>query len=74
MYVCICKQVTERQIHDAVENGACSFKDVRLELGVGTECGECKCHARQCIRQASKNSSDSIYTPLTPAFDLSTSA
>lgn len=74
MYVCICKQVTEGEIHDAVNNGARSFKDVRIELGVGTECGECKCHARQCIRQAHKNSTESAYTSLHPAFELSTSA
>ena len=74
MYVCICKQVTEGEIHEAVGNGANSFKDIRTELGVGTECGECKCHARQCIRQARKNSSESAYTPLNPAFELSTSA
>ena len=74
MYVCICKQVTESDIHDAVENGACSFKDVRSELGVGTDCGECKHHARQCIRQARKESSDPLYTPLVSAVELTTTA
>ena len=74
MYVCICKQVTERDIVAAVENGACSFKDVRIELGVGTECGECKCHARQCIREARNSPSDEVYSPLGDNLGLSTSA
>lgn len=74
MYVCICKQVTERDIHEAVDNGACSFKDVRTELGVATDCGECKQHARQCIRQARKNTSEPIYTPISTAIEITTPA
>ena len=74
MYVCICKQVTENDIHDAVDNGACSYKDVRSELGVGTQCGECKQHARQCIRQARKNSSEPVYSPLASSIELTTTA
>ncbi len=50
MFVCICKQVTDRQIEEAVNNGAASFSDVQSELGVATKCGECKNHARQCMR------------------------
>ena len=74
MYVCICKQITERDIQTSVDNGACSFKDIRGELGVGTECGECKQHARQCIRQARKDSSEPIYSPLVSAVELTTTA
>ena len=65
MYVCICKQVTERDILEALDNGACSFKDIRSELGISTECGECKNHARQCIRQARKDDCDTIFPPAT---------
>jgi len=50
MFICICKQVTDGQIKDAVNNGASSFSDVQSELGVATQCGECKNHARQCMR------------------------
>ncbi|MDW3096446.1 MAG: (2Fe-2S)-binding protein [Gammaproteobacteria bacterium] len=50
MFVCICKQVTDRHIEEAVNNGASSFSDVQSELGVATQCGECKNHARQCMR------------------------
>lgn len=74
MYICICKRVTESEIHEAVDQGACSFKDIRTELGVGTECGECKCHARQCIRQARQKSSEPILSSLTTSIDLTTTA
>ncbi|MFK8027631.1 MAG: (2Fe-2S)-binding protein [Gammaproteobacteria bacterium] len=50
MFICICKQVTDGQIKDAVNNGASSFTDVQSQLGVATKCGECKNHARQCMR------------------------
>jgi|APFre7841882724_1041349.scaffolds.fasta_scaffold110911_3 bacterioferritin len=29
MYVCICRQVTDRDIHDAVAQGACRMRDLR---------------------------------------------
>ena len=67
MYVCICKQITDRDIHGALDNGACSFKDIRNELGVGTECGECTNHVRKCIRQAHKESCEPIFPQVTTA-------
>ncbi len=57
MFICICKQVTDRQIKEAVSNGAASFTDVQSELGVATQCGECKNHARQCMRQCKNDCS-----------------
>jgi len=52
VYVCICKAVTERQIQDAVQAGAHSLKDLRRDLGVGSECGSCVAYARQCLHEA----------------------
>ena len=52
MYVCICRAVTERQIQDAVSNGAQTLKDLRRELGVSSECGQCAAAARQCLAEA----------------------
>ncbi len=61
MYICICKQVTDKQIREAVSNGASSFSDVQTKLGVATQCGECKNHARQCVRQG-RNQCDANIT------------
>ena len=74
MYICICKQVTESEIHEAVDQGACSLKDIRTELGVGTECGECKHHARQCIRQARQKTSEPIFSSLSTSIEVTTTA
>jgi bacterioferritin-associated ferredoxin len=52
LYVCICMAVTERQILEAVEAGARTLKDLRRELGVASECGNCASHAQQCLVEA----------------------
>ncbi len=52
MYICICNQVTDRQIQQAVNDGVSSFSEIQSELGVATKCGECKNHARQCMRRS----------------------
>lgn len=55
MYVCICQAVTERQIHQAANEGARTIKDLRHHLGVGSECGRCVGCANQCLREASSS-------------------
>ncbi len=52
MYVCVCRAVTDRQIREAAENGACSLKDLRRELGVTQDCGRCASCARECLHEA----------------------
>lgn len=51
MYVCICKAVTDRQIRQAVELGACSLSDLKESLGVATGCGKCAPCAREILRE-----------------------
>jgi bacterioferritin-associated ferredoxin len=56
MYVCVCKAVTERQVRQAVSNGAQSLKDLRRELGVSSDCGQCASCARQCLEEMNGHS------------------
>ncbi len=42
MYVCICKQVTESKILEAVEAGHRDIDSLGATLGLGTECGTCR--------------------------------
>jgi bacterioferritin-associated ferredoxin len=44
--------VTERQIHQAARNGAKTLKDLRHDLGVTSQCGQCASCAKQCLKQA----------------------
>ena len=59
MYVCVCKAVTDRQIHRAVENGASTLRELAQDLGVATQCGKCaKCaHSVLCEAKAQQQSS-----------------
>lgn len=50
MYICVCKAVTERQVKEAVKEGACSLRDLRETLGVTSECGRCAKYALDCLR------------------------
>lgn len=52
MYVCVCNAVTERHIGLAVSEGARTLRDLRKTLGVAGECGRCACCARDCLRSA----------------------
>jgi len=52
MYICLCQGVTDGQIRSAIQGGCCStYRDVRVALGVGTQCGKCACVAKQITRE-----------------------
>jgi bacterioferritin-associated ferredoxin len=50
MIVCVCNNVSDRKIRQAVANGASSLADLRKELDVGTCCGKCHSCAKQVLR------------------------
>lgn len=52
MYVCICRQVTDRDIHQAVAQGASRMRDLREQLGVSSQCGKCAGCAREVLKEA----------------------
>lgn len=54
MYVCVCNAVTERDIHQAVENGASTVKHLKESLGVSADCSSCASCAKACIKAAKK--------------------
>ncbi len=52
MFVCICNQVTDKEIYQAVEQGVSSFESLSSELNVGSCCGKCKSCAKNIMRKA----------------------
>ena len=60
MYVCVCMAVTDRQIREAAESGARTLSDLRRELGVSSECGQCAAYARQCLEEAKESQAKKI--------------
>jgi bacterioferritin-associated ferredoxin len=51
MYVCICRQITDRQIRDLCQNGSANLAEVRARLGVASECGKCTRMARTIVSE-----------------------
>jgi bacterioferritin-associated ferredoxin len=41
MYICLCNAITERQVRECADSGACSVDDLASRLGVGSGCGRC---------------------------------
>jgi len=52
VYVCICNNVTERDIAKAVEAGARTLDCLAHELAVSTCCGQCREVAQDCLQAA----------------------
>lgn len=41
MIVCHCKQMSDKQIRKAIQNGATTMRALVRDIGAGTECGGC---------------------------------
>lgn len=52
MYVCVCNAVTQKQIHQAISEGADSVKHLREKLQVTTCCGMCIESVMKCLQQS----------------------
>ena len=57
MYICICEQVTDKQIKNAINNGARSMRELRNELGIAKQCGQCGQCAKALIKEHKEISS-----------------
>ncbi len=51
MIVCVCNNISDREIRQAVEMGLSSMADLYKELGVGTCCGKCVSYAREVMHE-----------------------
>ena len=54
MYVCLCHGITERQIREALDQGATSLSDVQRRLPVGSRCGQGRDTAHGVISEHSE--------------------
>ena len=51
MIVCICNNVSDRKIHQAVNEGMSTMSELRDNLEVATCCGKCHACANQVLRE-----------------------
>ena len=67
MIVCVCHNVSERKIRQAVGQGHDSMPALRAELGVGTCCGKChscaKTVLRECLEERALESQPLVFHP-----------
>lgn len=49
MFVCLCLGITTETVRDAVENGACTSRQVAAKCGAGSQCGRCRRTVRAII-------------------------
>jgi bacterioferritin-associated ferredoxin len=71
MIICICRNISERDIAKAVAGGCGSFTELQDELEVGQACGTCLCAAREAFAEHSSGRhgrcTSAGMTPLTAA-------
>lgn len=72
MYVCVCKAVTERQVKQAVQEGAASIRDLRHRLGVTGDCGRCAKCALECLRSHAPARAATVHVQAEEGFGLMT--
>jgi bacterioferritin-associated ferredoxin len=51
MIVCICNNISDRKIRQAVDEGMTSMIELRDHLEVGTCCGKCHACAKRVLRE-----------------------
>jgi bacterioferritin-associated ferredoxin len=64
MIVCVCNNVSDRKIRQAVENGVTSMAQLRNELEVGTCCGKCHSCAKHVLRECMANTRATTTQPI----------
>ena len=57
MYVCICNAITDKQIREAADGGVRDLWQLQAELGVASNCGSCKDHASEILREKRQEAS-----------------
>ena len=65
MYICICRSVTDRDIRQALCEGACGMRDLRERLGVCSQCGKCARSVRELVDESRGDGTD--FATLEPA-------
>ena len=52
MVVCLCKNVSSREIEEHIDQGATTLEEVGRRCGAGTDCGGCHADIEELLAQA----------------------
>ena len=67
MIICVCKNISDRDIARAVSEGCRSFKAVQNELELGKSFGTCLDCARECFAESKAANSGARSSEFSPA-------
>lgn len=56
MIICICKNISDKQIRSYIRNGCLVFEDLQIELGVCVQCESCYQSIQLIIKEENVNS------------------
>ncbi len=51
MLVCICQGISDRDIVNAMQDGAVGYQELRRTLGLGSCCGQCASYAKELVSE-----------------------
>lgn len=67
MIVCVCHNVSDRKIRQAVSEGVTTMPELREQLQVGTCCGKChscaKTVLRVCLEEGAREPQPAFFQP-----------
>jgi bacterioferritin-associated ferredoxin len=65
MIVCVCNNISDREIRQAIDLGLTSMDELRRDLGVSTCCGRCEAYAEKVLTAHIEVTSTTITTTST---------
>ncbi|MFC5476430.1 (2Fe-2S)-binding protein [Paraherbaspirillum soli] len=61
MIVCVCNNISDRKIRQAVDSGMSTMSELRKNLGVATCCGKCHTCAKSVLRECLANNAPAAH-------------
>lgn len=61
MYVCVCRAVTEKQLYQAIDDGADTVWALKDKLQVSECCGACLDTVKECLQERGQQSNGKKY-------------
>jgi bacterioferritin-associated ferredoxin len=58
VYICICRNVNEKAVAEAVAMGANCLRHLHERLGIASQCGTCARAAKDCLDQQLRTQRD----------------
>lgn len=64
MYICICHGISDTAIRQAIDDGACRYRDIACALGAGDCCGQCVADVKEIIRESRQKNGATCAAPV----------